>query len=395
MGIAVSQQAIGYLFTPGLYTEDQVEAWESVTQAVHTSGGRIFAQLWHMGRMSHHSLLEQDGAPVSPVARPAIEGCAYAWTTPGVPGQVAASAPRALETEEVIAIVSNFVAAGRRAIQAGFDGVEVHAGNGYLFEQFINGELNTRKDCYGGSIENRMRLLLETIDSVSHAIGARRVGVSISPVGWTNDMHPFDDETQTWLALAAELGRRELAYVHLSDQHIIGADCGSDFFDKFRKAYPGTLIIAGGFDQQSAENALQAGKADLIGYGSSFIANPDLVERMANGWPLAQADRETFYGLHGARGYTDYPSYTKRPESASPKPPLSIKSSPTGNAKSEIRKSGLSLSDLEARSTLTSIRDDFFATWSDGNWQELNPVLAEDALLISSQHGEGTGEAAW
>lgn len=314
-GIAVSQEGTGYLFTPGLYTDEQVVAWRRVTDAVHAEGGRIFAQLWHVGRNSHVSLQPGGKAPVSSVARSPRGVNAYAWAAPGVPGHVPTSEPRALSTDEVAAIVDDFVAAGRRAMQAGFDGVEIHGANGYLFEQFINGELNTRQDRYGGSIDNRLRLLLETVDGLSVAIGSRHVGVRISPFGRLYDMHPFDDEKQTWLALAAELGRRDLAYVHLSDQRTIGADCETAFFDEFRKAYPGTLIIAGGFDKTSAEAALKAGKADLIGFGTPFIANPDLVERIANGWPLAQAQRDTFYGLHGARGYTDYPRYT---ESANP-----------------------------------------------------------------------------
>jgi 2,4-dienoyl-CoA reductase-like NADH-dependent reductase (Old Yellow Enzyme family) len=241
----------------------------------------------------------------------------YAWAAPGVPGHIATSEPRALGTDEVAAIVGDFVAAGRRAMQAGFDGVEIHGANGYLFEQFINGELNTRQDRYGGSIENRLRLLIETVDGLGTAIGMRHVGVRISPFGRLYDMHPFDGEVQTWLALAAELGRRDLAYVHLSDQRTIGADCETAFFVDFRKAYPGTLIVAGGFDQESAELALNAGKADLIGFGQPFVANPDLVERMANGWPLAQAQRDTLYGLHGARGYTDYPRYVDQATVAS------------------------------------------------------------------------------
>lgn len=310
-GIAVSQQGTGYLFTPGLYTEDQGEAWRRVTDAVHAEGGRIFAQLWHVGRNSHVSLQAAGDAPVSPVACRAADVQTYAWVAPGVPGHVATSEPRALDTEEIKAIITDFVAAGRRAMRAGFDGVEIHGANGYLFEQFINGELNTRDDRYGGSIENRLRLLLETIDELSTAIGSQHVGVRISPFGRIYDMHAFDDEAETWLALAEELAKRDLAYVHLSDQRTLGADCDTEFFVKFREAYSGTLIIAGGLDQESAEATLKAGKADLIGFGQPFIANPDLVERMANGWPIAKAHRETLYGLHGARGYIDYPRYSK------------------------------------------------------------------------------------
>jgi 2,4-dienoyl-CoA reductase-like NADH-dependent reductase (Old Yellow Enzyme family) len=308
-GIAVSRQGTGYLFTPGLYTDDQGAAWRRVTDAVHAEGGKIFAQLWHVGRNSHFSLQDAGSVPASSVARRARDAKTYAWIAPGVPGQVTTSEPRAFGSAELTEIVSDFVAAGRRAMQAGFDGVEIHGANGDLFEQFINGELNTRDDGYGGSIENRLRLLLDTIDALGVVIGARFVGVRISPFGRLNDMQPYDDESATWLALAAELGRRDLAFVHLGDQRILGSG-ETDFFAKFRQAYPGTLIIAGGFNQDSAEAALQAGTADLIAFGQPFVANPDLVERMANGWPLALAERNTLYGLHGARGYTDYPRYS-------------------------------------------------------------------------------------
>lgn len=390
-GIAVSQQGTGYLFTPGLYTQDQVDAWRCVTDAVHAEGGRIYAQLWHAGRISHNSLQMDGEQPVSPVARQARGSQAYAWITASVPGQIIASEPRALETDEVTAIVDDFIAAGQRAVEAGFDGVELHAANGYLFDQFINGELNTREDRYGGNIDNRLRLLLETIDGLSLAIGVQHVGVRISPFGRQHDLQPFDDETQTWLALADELGQRELAYVHLSDQQTIDADCEDDFLVNFRRAYPGTLIVAGGFDQASGESALQSGKADLIGFGTPFIANPDLVERMAHGWPLAQADRKTLYGLYGARGYTDYPSYIEQTVAAAPKQPMTQASFSAGALDLEIDQA----SEAEARSALTSVVDDFFAAWSDAEWQGLAPSLAKTASLQSSQHGEGQGDAEW
>jgi N-ethylmaleimide reductase len=319
-GIAVSSAGTGYLFTPGLHTEDQGTAWSRVTAAVHAAGGRIFAQLWHVGRNSHVSLQRDGGAPVSPVARRARDVQTYAWSAPGVPGHVPTSEPRALDTHEVAAIVQEFVAAGRLAMQAGFDGVEIHGANGYLFEQFINAALNTREDRYGGSIDSRLRLLLETIDGLRAAIGSRRVGVRLSPFGRLYDMHPFDDEAQTWLTLAAQLGARDLAYVHLSDQRTLGVDCETGFFADFRKAYTGTLIVAGGFTQETAEAALRAGSVDLVGFGQPFIANPDLVERMANGWPLAEVQRETLYGLHGARGYIDYPRHADRKDIASAVP---------------------------------------------------------------------------
>lgn len=311
-GVPVSREGCGYLFNPGLYTAEQTQAWRKVTQAVHERGARMYAQLWHVGRMSHVSLQPQGGAPVSSVATVAAHANAYAWVQPGQPGPVQASVPRALETSEVQRVTADFVNAARRAMDAGFDGIELHGANGYLFEQFLNGALNTRKDAYGGSIANRQRLLLETLDAVALEIGSARVGVRLSPFGRLFDMHPYSDEAQTWLSLAAALNERGLAYVHLSDQLTLGADAiPQGFASQFRQAYTGTLIAAGGFDRALAQQALDNGDLDLIAFGRPFIANPDLVERMRNDWPLAQADRATFYGLNGSptEGYTDYPAY--------------------------------------------------------------------------------------
>ncbi|MBG6595943.1 alkene reductase [Pseudomonas aeruginosa] len=316
-GAPVSQEGTGYLYTPGIYTQAQTAAWKQVTDAVHEDGGRIFVQLWHVGRISHVSLQTDGQAPVSPVARRALHAQAYAWVSPGVAGQVPVSEPRAVATDEVARLIEDFVAAGRNAVQAGFDGVELHAANGYLFEQFINGELNTRQDRYGGSIANRLRLLLETVDALGAAIGSQRIGVRISPFGRLNDMHAFPDEAQTWLTLARELSHRNPAYIHYSDQHTIGGEPAGDFLAAFRKAYDGTLIIAGGLDRDRAETALRSDAFDLAAFGRPFIANPDLVERLANGWPLASVEDGPLYGLYGARGYTDYPCFAK-PESAAP-----------------------------------------------------------------------------
>ena len=195
---AICHEGQGYADVPGLYGTEQLDGWKKVTAAVHQAGGRIVLQLWHVGRNSHVSLQPDGAAPVSSVDRRPINVNAYAWAMPGVPGNVETSQPRALRTDEIPAIIAEFVAAGQRAMHAGFDGVEVHGANGYLFEQFINGELNTRQDQYGGNIDNRLRLLLETIDALSKAIGAEHVGVRISPFGRLYDMHPYDDEKQTW-----------------------------------------------------------------------------------------------------------------------------------------------------------------------------------------------------
>jgi 2,4-dienoyl-CoA reductase-like NADH-dependent reductase (Old Yellow Enzyme family) len=311
-GVPVSREGCGYLFNPGLYTDEQTQAWGRVTQAVHKKGGRIFAQLWHVGRLSHVSIQPEGKAPVSSVARAALNCNAYGWIEPGKPGPVLASEPVALTVENLHRITQDFVRAARRAVDAGFDGVELHGANGYLFEQFLNGALNDRSDEYGGSIENRQRFILETLDALAREIGSSRVGVRISPFGRLYDMHPYPEEADSWLTLARELEARKLAYVHLSDQLTIGAEAIPDgFASQFRSAYKGSLIAAGGFNRLTAEQELENGDLNLIAFGRPFIANPDLVERMAHNWPLAEADRATFYGVNGSvtRGYTDYPAY--------------------------------------------------------------------------------------
>lgn len=312
-GAPVSIEGRGYLFNPALYTPEQAAGWRRVTDAVHEEGGRIFAQLWHVGRVSHISLQPDGQAPVSPAAMRGPSSCAFAYGANGQPGLVPVSEPRALQTEEVARITMDFVRAACLAIDVGFDGVELHGANGYLFEQFINGALNQREDRYGGSIENRLRFLLETLDALIAEVGGKRVGVRISPFGRLFDMEPYADEAETWIAAAAALTAREIAYVHLSDQLTIGAEKMPDgFAHAFRQAYRGTLIAAGGFDRESAEAALQSGDLDLVAFGRPFIANPDLVDRLRNGHPLAVPDRATWYGPSGEKGYTDYPTWPQQ-----------------------------------------------------------------------------------
>lgn len=310
-GAPISREGCGYLFNPGLYNDAQTQGWRRVTDAVHAKGGKIFAQLWHVGRMSHVSIQPGGSAPVSSVAVTAARSNAYAWVAEGQPGPVQASLPRALETDEVRRVTADFVSAAHRAMEAGFDGVELHGANGYVFEQFLNGALNTRTDVYGGSIDNRQRFLLETLDALAAALGSARVGVRISPFGRLFDMHPYAEEADSWLSLAAALNARGLAYVHLSDQLTIGAEAiPAGFPSRFRQAYRGTLIAAGGFTRELADAVLASGDLDLVAFGRPFIANPDLVARLQHNWPLAEADRTTFYGIDGdpTRGYTDYPT---------------------------------------------------------------------------------------
>ena len=309
-GLPISDEGRGYLYTPGIYTDEQTRAWREVTDAVHAKGGKIFAQLWHVGRMSHESLQPGNAAPVSASAEPAVGTTVYAWTAPGVAGPVAPSFPRALTVDEIHRVTEDFVAAALRAVDAGFDGVELMAANAFLFDQFLSSQINTRTDEYGGSIQNRQRFLLETVDAIADAIGSFRVGVRISPFGRLYDLRPYPEEEATWNSVAAELNERELAFVHLNYQPTLDAVPFPDgFYKQFRSLYKGTVIGAGGFTAELAEAELQNGNHDLIAFGTSYIANPDLVERMQNGWPLAPSDHSTFYGVIGAKGYTDYAPY--------------------------------------------------------------------------------------
>lgn len=301
-GVFISPEAQGYGDVPGLWTDRQAAGWAGVTDAVHAAGGRIVAQLWHVGRVSHASLQPGGGAPVGPSD---IRADAQVWL-PGA-GMTDASAPRPLGTDEIPRVVADFADAAARAIRAGFDGVEVHGAHGFLLDQFLNPHVNDRTDRYGGSVENRARLLLEVLDAVADRIGAARVGVRLSPFTVANDL-PADDETPAvYRYLAAELSRRGLAYVHLSDLHLSGGpDIPESFLAEFRSGYRGTVLLAGGLDRHRAEQLLDAGYIDLAVFGKPFIANPDLVERMRHDLPLALPDPATFYGGDSA-GYTDYP----------------------------------------------------------------------------------------
>lgn len=308
-GSQISVEGRGYLFTPGIHTTEQIAGWKRVTEAVHQQGGRIFIQLWHVGRISHVTLQQKGNSPVSSVNRAAAGATAFGYDATGNPNKVPVSPPRALTTDEIRRVIRDFVQAAQNAMAAGFDGVELHGANGYLFEQFLNDGLNSRSDEYGGTLENRMRFLLETVDAVSEAIGASKTAIRISPFGRLHDMTPYADEEDTWLTVAQQLSARNLAYVHLSDQLTLGQTAiDRGFLKKFRAAYQGTLILAGGFHKAEAERALESGIVDLIGFGRPYISNPDLVERLRDDAPLAPVDRSTMYG-GDSRGYTDYPRY--------------------------------------------------------------------------------------
>ena len=293
-GTQVSTQGVGYVNTPGIYSDDHAAAWRPVTEAVHAAGGRIFAQLWHVGRVSH-AYFHGGALPVGPSA---IAGVGNVFTPNGFEPM---PTPRALETDEVAGIVEDFARAARYAREAGFDGVEVHGANGYLIEQFLFSGSNTRTDGYGGSAENRARFLYEILDAVTAAWSADRVGLRLSPRNTFNG-GVEDDRAGLADVLARGLSGRGLAYVHLVDPYE-----GERLAPAFRAAYDGALIVAGGYTGETARAVVAAGEADAVAFATAFISNPDLVERLRVGAPLADADQATFYG-GTEKGYTDYPA---------------------------------------------------------------------------------------
>jgi N-ethylmaleimide reductase len=295
---SVSALAVGYPRTPGLFTRAQVEGWRAVTEAVHARGGRIFAQLCHNGRVSHPSF--HAGAP--PVAPSAMVPPGQAMTPDGLqPFHM----PRALTTAEVREAVEQFAAAASSALAAGFDGVEVHGASGFLVDQFLRDGANHRTDCYGGSIEKRARFLLEVVEAVGERCGFDRVGVRLSPLSHVNGM--FDSTPwETFAFAAARLNAAGLAYLHLMRRNdAIGTP--QDFrIEDLRRYYRGVLVMNGGYDRADGDKAIRTGQADFISYGTAFLANPDLPERLRREAPLNAPDKATFY-TGGARGYLDYP----------------------------------------------------------------------------------------
>lgn len=296
----ISQQGQGYQDTPGIYTQAQIDGWRQVTDAVHAKGGRIFLQLWHVGRISHVALQENGAAPVAPSA-------IRAETKTFVNNEfVPVSEPRALSLDELPGIVEDFRKAAANAIAAGFDGVEIHAANGYLLDQFLKDGSNVRDDAYGGSVDNRARLTLEVAAAVVKEVGAERTGIRISPVSPANGISSSDPQAQ-FDYLVAQLDALGLVYLHVVEGATGGARDVAPFdFDALRRQFRNTYMANNGYDLELANARLEEGKADLFAFGRPFIANPDLVERLKAGAPLADLDQATLYG-GGAKGYIDYP----------------------------------------------------------------------------------------
>ncbi|WP_421414668.1 alkene reductase [Agrobacterium tumefaciens] len=296
-GSQISPQGKGYPRTPGIFSDAQVAGWEQVTTAVHAEGGRIFLQLWHVGRLSHSTMQQNAGLPVSSSAI-APEGEIYTAT-----GLQPYETPRALDLEEIPGIVDDFRRAAENAKRAGFDGVELHGANGYLIDQFLRDGANHRTDVYGGSVDNRVRFLKEIVEAVILVFGAARIGVRLSPALPIFSVSDSDPAV-TFRHAAETLSRYGLGYLHV-------VQLGDPAFDytAIKRAFGGVYIANGGFDADSAEAAVTSGAADLVAFGTKFLANPDLIKRFSTGAPLNQPDPATFYQGE-ERGYTDYPTLT-------------------------------------------------------------------------------------
>lgn len=297
----VSQQGQGYQNTPGIYSKEQVAGWRKVTERVHAAGGKIFIQIWHVGRISHVSLQQNNQAPVAPSAIRAKGKTFVGGTFTEI------SEPRALALEEIPGIIESFRRGAAHALEAGFDGVEIHGANGYLLDQFAKDGTNKRTDSYGGSIENRAKLMLEVSKAVAAEAGPERTGIRISPVTPSNDVSDSNPQP-LFDYIVDHLSALKLTYIHLVEGATGGPrDIAPFDYGSLRKRFKGTYIGNNAYDLALANKVLAADEADLIAFGKPFISNPDLVERLKSGAPLNEQDKSTFYG-GGAKGYTDYPA---------------------------------------------------------------------------------------
>jgi N-ethylmaleimide reductase len=302
-GTSPSANGLGYARIPGIFSDEQIEGWKKTTNAVHEKGGKIFVQLMHTGRVSSKDNLPKGAICMAPSAVK-LEGTIWADSA----GMIEHDTPKEMSAEDIESTKQEYVQAAKNAISAGFDGVELHGANGYLLEQFLSPHTNRRVDQYGGSIEKRCRFVLEVASAVSTAIGKERTGIRLSPYGAANGMLPYPEIEETYKYLAQELNRIGLPYVHLVDHSSMGApEVPTTVKETIREEFVNTLILAGGYDRESAESDIAGEKADLIAIGRPFINNPDFVDRIMNGKPLAtELFTDMFYSAD-AKGYTDYP----------------------------------------------------------------------------------------
>lgn len=302
-GTSPSPNGVGYARIPGIYNKQQAEAWKAVTKRVHEGGAKIFVQLMHTGRVSHPDNMPADAEIIAPSAKPPAGTEMYSDQN----GMQPIPVPKAMTINDIEHTVSEFVSAAKLAMDAGFDGVELHSANGYLLEQFLNPGSNERTDNYGGSHEKRSRFVLEIAEQTVAAIGKEKVGIRLSPGGAFNDVNPFDGQEETFSYLATELGKLGLAYVHIVDHSSMGTpEVPRDLKEKIRDAFGGIVIISGGYDKEKAEKDLAEGLGHLVAFGRPFLANPDLPARMKQEAELSEPDFDTFY-TPGEKGYTDYP----------------------------------------------------------------------------------------
>lgn len=305
-GTSPSPNGLGYSRIPGIYSDAQVEGWTKVTEAVHERGGKIFLQIMHTGRISHPANMPEGAIILAPSA---IQPKGEMWIDKE--GMQKFPIPKAMTVEEIKFTQAEFITAAVNAVQAGFDGVEFHGANGYLIEQFLSPVSNIRADNYGGNIENRCRFLLEIMSGAIEAIGKKKIGIRLSPYGVASDMPHYPEIDKTYKYLAEKLNRMENSYIHLVDHSSMGApEVPKELKISIRNIFKQTLILSGGYNAERAENDLQNKMANLITFGRPYINNPDLVERIVNGWPLSRdLDTSTFY-TPGQKGYTDYPKYS-------------------------------------------------------------------------------------
>jgi N-ethylmaleimide reductase len=305
-GTSPSPNGLGYIRIPGIFNKKQIEGWKKVTTAVHQGGAKIVVQLMHTGRISHILNLPEGAEILAPSA---VKAAGQMWTDAAAMQDF--PVPKAMTPEDLASTKAEFVAAAKNAIEAGFDGVELHSANGYLLEQFLSPISNVRIDNYGGSIENRCRFVLEVVAAVAEAIGKGKTGIRLSPYGVASDMPHYPEIDATYSYLSEQLNNLDIAYIHLVDHSAMGApEVPAGMKELIRKNFKNTVILSGGYGAIRAEADIQSGLGDLVAFGRPFINNPDLVERMQDNWPLSETlNMDQFYTAD-EKGYTDYPKYT-------------------------------------------------------------------------------------
>lgn len=304
-GVSPSPNGLGYARIPGMYSKEQVEGWKKITSAVHSTGGKIFAQLMHTGRISHPLNMPEGSQVLAPSA---VKPAGQMWTDSQQLQDF--PTPKAMTTDDLSKTKAEFVTAAKNAVEAGFDGVELHGANGYLLEQFLSPVSNIRTDNYGGSVENRCRFVLEVVAAVVEAIGKDKTAIRLSPYGVASDMPNYPEIEATYTYLSEHLNKTGIAYIHLVDHSAMGApEVPVEMKKKIRNIFKNTIILSGGYDKERAEADIQSGLGDIVAFGRPFINNPDLIERFKNNWPLSTDLKMDLFYSADEKGYTDYPVY--------------------------------------------------------------------------------------